>query len=160
MAWQEIVAKILSDIYIILSAPFADFEILWILIPAYATWLGAEYFSKEQKSFGDVFISGFLAFWTGANWFRHVGFSLDVKFALTAAILLYGAVIIIESFLGKSFIKAIAGIQYVAFLIIILTPYIYDLVELEVGMLLSVATLLPFMVIIPFIIRKFINIPE
>ncbi len=160
MAYQEILAKILSDIYVILSAPFNDFEIFWILMPAYATWLGAEYFSKEQKSFGDVFISGFLAFWTGSNWFRHIGLSLNAKFALAVAITLYGVLIIIESFLGKSFIKAISGIQYVAFFIIILTPYVYDLIELEAGMLLSVATLLPFMIIIPFIIRKFINVPE
>lgn len=157
---RDVLYTIGSDILQILFAPINNKEILWFLIPVYFTWLGSIYFSRDDNDFGDAFASGFLAIWTAINWYVEVGFYSGISTAMTAGIGIFGLIVIIESFLGVRFVKKISGARYVAYFIIVFTPYIYGIIEFQTDVILAMLVMLLFVVILPIIIRLIFPVPE
>lgn len=160
MVYSELFAEVIANIYRIIASPLSDLNIFWTLVPIYVTLIAAEYFSRGQTDYQDAFMSGFLAVWTGVNWYQEIGFAHSTRFYITAAVVLLGAIVTIESMLGKRLIKTLAKSQYIALTIIILTPYIYNLIEPTYTVLISAVVLFLIIAILPFILRKVLPIPE
>ncbi len=159
-----ILPKIFYQWLSIFSSPLKNFDILWILIPVWISWFFAEFFQEKiGTSFGNAISNGVIPVWVGIDWMRLIvnglvsrEFTLNsvvgLKLFICFIILVYGIVIIIDGIKAKRFIHFIGRIREVSYILIVLTPAIYDIVPITTEYILSIIIFFPlFYYIIEFV---------
>jgi uncharacterized membrane protein YhdT len=106
----------LADTYLrILAAPWAKLEVLWAVIPVYASLVIGIFFQAGKKAtWGSTVASGFALVWVTANWSRHTiltiardpstfeFFKYSLPFLVTLCCMTLGVVAIILGFRKKA----------------------------------------------------------
>jgi len=163
----EFLNKVFYDSQVILLAPLRDFSVLWTLIPIYLSWLQAEFFfERDGLTYGNAFANGFSMVWCCVNWLRYLflaGIDFDLlnpKYVLSIVFMLYGLVVIIESFLGKSVVKLLGRRSEITFVAVLLTPYVYDLVVLDFSMVISLIISYSFLLLVIFVLKHVLPKPR
>lgn len=126
--------------------PIKDLEVLWILIPIWINFIFTEVFQeREGASLGNAISNGAVMFWVGIDWFRFLmrnyeGFSslLAFKIFLCVFVIFYGILIIYDGVKGKQITKMIGRIRVVSYIMLVLSPLIYGLIELNFSYVLSI----------------------
>jgi len=142
----------------IFIAPFQNFEMLWILIPIYLNWIFADFFQeKKGTSLGNAISNGIIPLWAGVDWVRQTVNAITIakvtskvpwtvyasKFAIAAFVLFYGFWIIWEGIWGKELTKYIGRIREVTYLVIMLTPVIYNVTPITFQLFFSIILFFP-----------------
>ncbi|PIN86189.1 hypothetical protein COV19_06235 [Candidatus Woesearchaeota archaeon CG10_big_fil_rev_8_21_14_0_10_44_13] len=120
---------------IIFVLPFKNLEILWILIPIWVNFIFADFFQeKKGTSFGNAIANGAVMLWVGVDWIRflvrnHAGFDWVVilKFFLCLVVVVWGFLVIYEGIKRKKIIHFIGRIRVVSYVMMVLSPLIYNL---------------------------------
>jgi len=154
-------------LYIFVS-PVENLEVLWIIVPIWISWFFAEFFQeKKGTSFGNAITNGAVPFWVGIDWIRQVTnlliageleFStmVVVKYFICLCVLLYGAMIIYYGIKAKSFVHFIGRIRQITYILVMFTPIIYGVFDLNWDFVVSIIIFYPvFYYIIEYIDRKF-----
>lgn len=106
----------LADAYVkILAAPWTSLEVLWAVIPVYASLIiGIIYQAGKKATWGSTVASGFALIWVTANWSRHAimtvvrqpdtieVFKFSLPFLVTLACMALGVVAIVLGFRKKA----------------------------------------------------------
>ncbi len=106
----------LADTYVrILIAPWQSLEVLWAVIPVYASLvIGIIFQAGKKASWGSTVASGFALIWVTANWSRHAivtvvrqpdtieFFKFSIPFLVTLACMALGVVAIVLGFRKKA----------------------------------------------------------
>lgn len=163
----------------IFVAPFQNFEMLWILIPIYLSWIFADFFQeKKGTSLGNAISNGIIPVWAGVDWVRQTVNAITIakvtskvswtvyasKFAIAAFVLFYGFWIIWEGIWGKELTKYIGRIREVTYLVIMLTPVIYNVTPITFQFFFSIILFFPifyyFVELLDYIIPDPVSIQE
>ena len=131
--------------------PLKDLEVLWILIPVWINFLFTEFFQeREGTSLGNAVTNGAIMLWVGIDWIRFLvrnykGFSglLALKILLCVLCILGGFLIIYEGIKGKAVIRRIARVREVTYVMLVLSPLIYGLIDPNLKYLLSIIIFAP-----------------
>jgi len=163
----------------IFVAPFQNFEMLWILVPIYLAWIFADFFQeKKGTSLGNAISNGIIPLWAGVDWTRQTVSAITIakvtskvswtvyasKFAIAAFVLFYGFWIIWEGIKGSQLTKYIGRVREVTYLVIILTPVIYEVTPLSFQLIFSIILFFPlfyyFVELLDYIIPDPVSIQE
>ncbi len=124
---------------LIFAAPFAQPAMLWIIIPIYINWIFTDFFQERKgTSLGNAITNGAVVFWVSIDWSRTIanswpGFSIAimVKFILILLTFTYGLIIIVQGIRGKDFVAKFGRIREVTYVLLMFTPVIYDVLQLN-----------------------------
>jgi hypothetical protein len=106
----------LADIYVkILAAPWSSLNVLWAILPVYASLIiGIIFQAGKKATWGSTVASGFALIWVTANWSRHTiltiardpstfeFFKFSLPFLVTLCCMTLGVVAIILGFRKKA----------------------------------------------------------
>lgn len=163
------VIDIVSRFAEIILAPVQMPDLLWVLIPVYVTWIFIDIY---QESRGTAFINsisnGFVSLWVGMDWGRSLTSKLEQGFTteviiqgiLSVSLLAFGFFVVYEAVKGRKFIKYIARIREVAYIIICVTPIFYSLVPIDTLTLITIAVFFPVWYVVFGIIARIIPKPS
>lgn len=127
----------------ILITPFQTLDMLWILVPVWLGWFFAEFFQeKTGTSMGNAITNSIIIVWGSIDCSRQTVrlisegiltdfWSIFIRFAIIAAILAYGVVIISLGWKGKQIIKRIGRVREVTYIFVIFVPVFYNVVPLS-----------------------------
>lgn len=139
----------------IFLAPIKNPEILWILIPIWINWVFTELFQeKKGTGMGNAITNGAVMLWVGIDWIRYLlriineseaGFSWTLfgKFGACALVIFYGFFIIIYGMKGKEYIKILGRVRDTTYVLLMLSPIIYGIVEISLQFVVSVIIFFP-----------------
>lgn len=139
----------------IFIAPFRSFDVAWIAVPIWLSWFFADYFQeKSQTSFGNVVSNGVVPIWISLDWTRFLiealvngmqGFSwmLVVKFVFCALMLAYGVTILVTGLKARKWARKFGRIREVTYLLLMLTPVIYGVMDLSWYVVLAMIIYFP-----------------
>jgi len=155
----------------LIVAPIYKPEMLWIIVPIYLNWLISEYFQeKEGTGLGNAVSNGFTLLWVALDWTRevyitHVGKRLAwipifTKVGLSALAGIYGLIIMIYSIKGEEIAHAIGRKREVTYVLLCITPIIYDAVLLDTYLILSMFVFFPIFYFAVGILMKILPNPE
>ena len=137
------------------SIPFSNFHIIWIIIPIWLSWFFAEFFQeKKGTSLGNAISNGVIPFWVGIDWTRFLTTSIIdkelgmtpltfVKYVICALVLVYGFLVIFFGIRGKQFAKRFGRVREISYVLLMFSPIVYGLVELEWRFILSLFLFFP-----------------
>jgi hypothetical protein len=137
------------------AAPLKNFDMLWIIIPIWASWLFAEFFQeKKGTSFGNAISNGVVMMFVGVDWVRYIirqinaGLvSLDaasfIKLAIAAFIIIFGLSIIFLGVKAKTVVRAIGRVREVSYLMLMFTPIVYGVVDFSLRIFITIMAFLP-----------------
>ena len=127
----------------IFIAPFENLEMLWIIVPVWLVWFFSEFFQEKRgTSFGNAISNGVVALWVGIDWIRYLirligegeidyGMQTYSKFFLSFIVFVYGLIIIIYGIKTRSYIKYIGRIREITYVLLMLSPVVYGIVEMH-----------------------------
>ncbi|MBI5398294.1 hypothetical protein HZB03_02415 [Candidatus Woesearchaeota archaeon] len=135
-------------------APFKKFDMLWVLVPVWLTWVFTEFFQeKKGTSLGNAISNAVTPFWASLDWTRtsirffHTGElslgSLIGRIALSLIVLSYGMTIIVLGIKGNKIVRYIGRIREVTYLIAVFTPVFYNVVPLSFKLVLAIIVFFP-----------------
>lgn len=140
----------------IFFAPLSNFEMLWILIPIYLSWIFSEFFQeKHETDFGNAISNGVVALWVGFDWVRLLIHQTEAgiifayhpttifKFLIAFGITIYGIFIIAMGIKTRRFVMFAGRIREVTYLLLMFTPVIYGVINLSWRFALIVAVFFP-----------------
>lgn len=136
----------------ILAAPFQNFELLWIIVPAYISWFFNEFYQeKTGTSFGNAISNGAVLLWVGADWARTATNFLNAdvlgmtlfKYTFAGIAFLYGLFIIIWGARGHKAIKFIGRARNITYIMIMFTPLFYNIIPLDFETFLCIFLFFP-----------------
>lgn len=156
----------------IFAAPFENLDMLWIIIPIWASWFFAEFFQeKKGTSFGNAISNGVVMLFVGVDWVRYIirqvgsgTASLDVasfiKLAIAAFIIIFGLSIIFLGVKAKHIVRAIGRVREVTYLMLMFTPVIYGVVDFNFRTFLVILAFLPLFYIAIEILDRMLPTPK
>ncbi len=136
----------------LIAAPFAsgNSDVLWIIIPIYASWMLAEYYQeKSGTSIGNAISNGFVGVWVGVDWARRLVAASELtisflgKALITLFMLAYGLLIIYNGMKGRHLAVLLGRVKEISYLMIVFSPIVYGLVPLTVDTLISITVFFP-----------------
>ena len=145
-------------------APFTHKEMLWLLVPIWATWFFAEFFQeKHGTSMGNAITNSVVVIWGSIDCTRQtvalitsgvltsVG-DMVLRFVIIAIIFGYGAAIVVLGLKGNKIIKYIGRVREVTYAFAMFAPVFYNAVPLTVQRLVAAILFFPlFYVVIEFL---------
>jgi len=154
VAFWDLLQDWLQAVFI---APFANFEMFWILVPIYLGWITADFFQEKRgTSLGNAITNGVIPLWAGIDWIRttigyltkeHLKMAfLDAasRFALAACVLVYGGWIIYAGVKGRPLTRYIGRVRTVSYVVILFTPVFYNAMELTLKHVFATLFFFPF----------------
>ncbi|MBI5390582.1 hypothetical protein HZB02_03775 [Candidatus Woesearchaeota archaeon] len=123
--------------------PFTQFDVAWIIVPIWLAFIFAEFFQeKEGTSFGNAISNGVVSLWVSVDWMRYITgqivrgeavFSgmLVLKYGIAVIVLGYGLLIIIAGIQTKKMVAYVGRIREVTYVLLMFTPFVYGIIELE-----------------------------
>lgn len=149
----------LLDIFLlwlsIFAAPFKEPEMFWIIIPIWINWFFTEFFvEKHGTSFGNAISNGAIPILASLDWTRHLydvlsesatklTIDIFVKFVLSVAVLAYGIFVIVAGIMIKRIIFYIGRIRWVTYVLLMITPIIYNVIGLDIHSFLAMIIFFP-----------------
>ena len=133
----------------IFSAPFEEPEMFWIIIPIWINWFFAEFFQeKHGTSFGNAVSNGAIAILASVDWARYLyrllvdgtisfTFGVVLKFLVALGVFIYGMYIIIQGSRSREIVYLIGRIRGVTYVLVIVTPIIYNVIKFDFQTILS-----------------------
>ncbi|MGE0793213.1 MAG: hypothetical protein AB7V77_03495 [Candidatus Woesearchaeota archaeon] len=154
-------------IYIFIS-PIHKLNLLWIIIPIWASWFFAEFFQeKKGTSFGNAISNGVVPLFIGFDWIRYLvssnhsfTWSLFSKYIICSIVIIYGFLIIFYGIKGKKFIHYFGRIREVTYILLIFSPIIYDVILLTWRFIVISLIFFPLFYYLIELITKFTPDPE
>lgn len=140
---------------LIFAAPFEEPEMFWIMIPIWISWFFAEFFNeKHGTSAGNAISNGIIPIIASIDWIRYLfrllsdgtlSFTLEIflKFVLSIAVFVYGVFVTIAGIKAKKIVLYIGRIRWVTYVLVIVTPIIYNVIKLDLQTLLAVILFFP-----------------
>ena len=137
------------------GAPIRDTNILWILVPIWVSWFFTEFFQEKRGTgFGNAITNGGVSIWVAIDWSRHLtnslasgdiatDYTLYVKFALSAFVLVYGIVVIVKGLKRKKFASIGGRIRVITYILVMFTPIIYDTSQINLMNIVSIMIYFP-----------------
>lgn len=131
--------------------PFKDLEILWILIPIWISLIFTDFYQeKKGTSLGNAVTNGAVSLWVAIDWIRFLlrnyeGFTgvFAVKILLCVFVIAGGIFIIIEGIKAKKFIHIVGRIRETSYVLLVISPVIYGVVEPTLRYLLGIVVFFP-----------------
>ncbi len=135
--------------------PFSNFNIIWIIIPIWLSWFFAEFFQeKKGTSLGNAISNGVIPFWVGIDWTRFLTTSIIskqlemepltfVKYLICVLVLVYGFMVIFFGIRGKQVIRKLGRVREITYILLMFSPIVYGLVELEWKFMMSLFLFFP-----------------
>jgi len=139
----------------IFAAPIEEPEMFWIIIPIWINWFFTEFFQeKHGTGFGNAISNGAIAILASVDWARYMyrlfadgiirlAFGVFVKFFVAAAVFVYGVYVIILGIKTKKIVFFIGKIRWVTYILLMVTPVIYNVIRLDVQTLMAVILFFP-----------------
>ena len=127
----------------------------WIIIPIWINWFFAEFFQeKHGTSFGNAVSNGAIAILASIDWSRHLyrllsdniikfGWPVLFKFFLCIATFAFGIYVIIAGTKSKKIVHFIGRIRWITYLLLILTPVIYNVIKFDLTTIFSAILFFP-----------------
>ena len=158
MAWYMAILSYFWDLLrtwlSLFTAPIKDPSMLWILIPIYLGWIFSEAFQeKKGTSFGNAVSNAVVVFWAAIDWSRtSVNFFKDEiislwnfvgKIVISVLVLIYGSIIVYEGLKGNNLTHYIGRIRVVSYIVIVITPLVYNTIELDLNVLIAIILFFP-----------------
>lgn len=118
------------------AAPFANLEMLWIIIPTYLNWIFADFFQEKRgTSLGNAISNAIIILWVAIDWSRSsIRFFSDkiisswhLTWNIVSSVIafLYGIWVLTEGIKGTSITHHIGRIRIITYIILMVTPLIY-----------------------------------
>ena len=148
---------------LIFAAPFAQPNMLWIIIPIYINWIFTDFFQERKgTSLGNAITNGAVVFWVSIDWSRTIvnnwpGFStaIIIKFMIIFLTFIYGLIIIVQGIRGRDFVAKFGRVREVTYVLLMFTPVIYDQLQLTFENILAMIIFAPiFYYLMEFIDQK------
>lgn len=139
----------------IFAAPVKEPEMFWIIIPIWINWFFAEFFQeKHGTSFGNAVSNGAIAMLASIDWTRYLyrllvdgtvifTFGIVIKFAISLGVFAYGIYVIIQGSRSKKIVYSIGRIRWITYVLVIITPIIYNVIKFDFQTLLSAILFFP-----------------
>ena len=139
----------------IFAAPFEEPEMFWIIIPIWGNWFFAEFYQeKKGTSFGNAVSNGAVAIFASVDWTRYLfrllsddktPFTLGIfmKFFMSVAVLVYGIYVIVLGIRTQKVVSIIGKIRWVTYILLIVTPIVYNVIDLNFKTLITVLLFFP-----------------
>jgi hypothetical protein len=168
---MNIALEFLLDLFLswlkLFSAPFTNYQLLWIIVPIYLNWIFTEvYQEKKGTSLGNAISNGFVPLWVGVDWGKTTYMMLQAgsielnsifwtKMIFSSLMIIYGIIIIILGIRVKKITHVLGKIRVVTYASLMFTPIFYGIVQLEWKILIGIAAFFPiFYFLIELIDRK------
>jgi len=151
-----------KDIFL---APLSDFDVFWTLLPVYVSWIQAEFFvEREKTSYANAFTNGFAMIWASANWLKYLidtpSQANDFKLFVSVLFIIYGISVWINAYLGKKIAVLIGKQVLISFFIIVFSPYIFGIVDLNLSNFTSMLLVFFFILFIFSILKRVLPEPK
>ncbi|MBW2972184.1 hypothetical protein KY359_04070 [Candidatus Woesearchaeota archaeon] len=139
----------------IFIAPFKTTDMLWLLVPVWAAWFFAEFFQeKHGTSMGNAITNAVVVIWGSVDCTRRTVFLItsgtvtglmDIisRFAIIAAILTYGVVIVTLGLKGNKIIKYIGRVREVTYAFAMFVPVLYNEMPLTINHVIAALLFFP-----------------
>lgn len=155
MSFLDIVLEAFVSWLWLFGAPIRDMNVLWIIIPIWVSWFFTEFFQeKKGTGFGNAITNGGVSLWVAIDWGRHLtrglsegtvatDYTIYVKFALVAFILLYGGIIIMKGLKRQRFASVGGRIRVITYILVMFTPIIYETADISAMNIISIFVFFP-----------------
>jgi len=152
MYFWELFKTWITTIFI---APFKTADMLWLLVPVWAAWFFAEFFQeKHGTSMGNAITNAVVVIWGSVDCTRQtvkligsgvLTSTLEImsRFAIIAAILAYGVVIVVLGLKGNKIIKYIGRVREVTYAFAMFVPVLYNEMPLTLNHLVGAVLFFP-----------------
>jgi hypothetical protein len=139
----------------IFAAPIKEPEMFWIIIPIWVNWFFTEFFvEKHGTSFGNAVSNGVIPILASLDWTRYLyrlladgtivfTFGVFLKFLLTFIVFTYGVFVIIAGIKIKNIIFYIGRIRWITYVLLMVTPIIYNVIKFDFYTLISIVLFFP-----------------
>ncbi|MBS3177035.1 hypothetical protein J4457_07435 [Candidatus Woesearchaeota archaeon] len=122
---------------ILFILPFGNLDVLWILIPIWLNLVFTDLFQEKRgTSLGNAITNGAVMLWVGIDWARFLirNFSdfsgiFAFKVVICTILVIAGFMIIVEGIKGKKVIQRIARCRETSYVMIVLSPLIYNIIQ-------------------------------
>lgn len=148
--------------------PFKDLEVLWILIPIWVNLIISDFFQEKRgTSLGNAISNGSVMLWVGIDWIRFqtrtfVDFNglFALKVVLSAVVFAFGTLIIVEGIKGQRITKYIGRVRETSYVMLVLSPLVYNLLEPTWQFFLSIILFAPLFYVIFEMVDRLIPDPK
>ena len=142
-------------LHTIFVVPFQTTDMLWLLVPVWASWFFAEFFQeKTGTSFGNAITNSVVVLWGSIDCTRQTlklmadhtitnSLNIALRFTLIGLIFIYGVIIILWGWKTKGIIKYLGRIREVTYVFVIFTPMFYDAIPLSLDLLIAAVLFFP-----------------
>jgi len=139
----------------IFKAPFKQPEMFWIIIPIWVNWFFTEFFvEKHGTTFGNAISNGVVPILASLDWTRYIyrlvsegliqlTFGTYLKFALAVFVFGYGVFVIVAGIKIKNIIFYIGRIRWITYVLLMITPIIYNVIKFNIRTLLAIVVFFP-----------------
>lgn len=139
----------------IFSAPAKEPEMFWIIVPIWINWFFTEFFiEKHGTSFGNAIGNGVIPILASVDWTRYLyrllaegyiqfTFGVFLKFLVAFSVLAYGIFVIIAGIKIKRIIFFIGRIRWITYVLVMVTPTIYNVIKLNFYSLFAILLFFP-----------------
>ena len=136
-------------------APFQHADMLWLLIPIWATWFFAEFFQeKHGTSMGNAITNAVVVVWGSVDSTRQTIYQISLgaltsvgemiaRFSIIAVILGYGVAIVVLGLKGNRVIKYIGRVREVTYAFAMFAPVFYGAVPLSLNHIIGALLFFP-----------------
>jgi len=159
--------ELFKDWLALFISPFKNPEILWIIIPIWISWFFAEFFQeKKGTSFGNAISNGIIPIFIGIDWTRYLtnqlttniikwSYIVIIKYSLSGLMIIYGFSIVFFGIKARQFVHFYGRIREVTYVLLVFSPIVYNIVELNWKFLLGIVLFFPlYYYLIEFINRQ------
>lgn len=142
-------------IHTIFIVPFQNTDMLWLLVPVWASWFFAEFFQeKTGTSFGNAITNSVVVLWGSIDCTRQtlklmanhvITGTLDFlgRFLIIGLVFAYGIIILVWSWKTKKLIKYLGRIREVTYVFIIFTPMFYNAIPFSWELVIAAVLFFP-----------------
>lgn len=140
----------------IFAAPIKEPEMFWIIVPIWINWFFTEFFiEKHGTSFGNAIGNGVIPILASVDWARYLyrlmsegiisqfTFGVFAKFFVAFAVLVYGIFVIVAGIKIKKIIFFIGRIRWITYVLVMVTPIIYNVVKINFYTLMAIILFFP-----------------
>ncbi|MGC9133411.1 MAG: hypothetical protein ACP5GJ_03375 [Nanopusillaceae archaeon] len=159
---------IISTIFLLASAwlnifinTLINLKIVWITYPVYIAWFSMEFFVERKGiHFSHAVANSIIFSWVSIDWLRELYehnqiYSID-KLFITLFFLFISLFTLFSAFKRWRIAKIIGKTEFFAYFQIMLTPFIYDIVEFNYINILSLFVFFPFLYLIVYLLDRYI----
>lgn len=153
-------------------APFKNLDMLWLLIPIWATWFFAEFFQEKRgTSMGNAITNAVIVLWGSIDCSRQTVhqitqgaitglWNMISRFALVAVLFGYGIVIVTLGLKGNKLIKYIGRIREVTYAFAIFAPIFYNAMDLTLNHFIAALLFFPLFYFVIELIDRYTPNPK